>query len=71
VRPKERRNFRWSTNYNYLKIKDFSKKLNSTNRRAWKAFENVCRNFLGTEKAENYIEIVQEIILTYSSTGCH
>jgi hypothetical protein len=26
---------------------DFSTKLNSTERRAWKAFENVCRNFPG------------------------
>jgi hypothetical protein len=24
--------------------------LNSTERRAWKAFENLCRNFLGNEK---------------------
>jgi hypothetical protein len=27
--------------------------LNGTERRAWEAFENVCRNFLGNKKAEN------------------
>jgi len=32
---------------------DFSTKLNSTESRAWNAFENICRNFLSTEKAEN------------------
>ena len=29
---------------------DFSGKLNSTERRAWKALENICRNFLGNKK---------------------
>jgi hypothetical protein len=29
---------------------DFSVKLNSTERRAFKALENICRNFLGNEK---------------------
>ena len=53
-----------------FKYQDFSTKLNSTKRRAWKAFENICRIFLGTEKAENYSEIVQELISPYSATGC-
>jgi hypothetical protein len=29
---------------------DFSTKLNATERRAWEAFENVCRTFLGNKK---------------------
>ena len=33
---------------------DFSTKLNSTERRAWKAFGNVCTNFIGHEKAEKF-----------------
>jgi len=40
------------------KDEDFSTTSNSTGRRAWKAFENVCRNFLGNKRAENYSEIV-------------
>jgi hypothetical protein len=30
---------------------DFCTILNSTERRAWKTFENICRNFLGNEKS--------------------
>ena len=46
---------------------DFSRKLDSTERRAWKALENVCRKFLGNEKAENYSEIVQQRISLYNN----
>jgi len=41
---------------------DFSTKLNYTERKALKASENVRRNFLRNDKAENYSEIVQELI---------
>jgi len=40
----------------------FSTELNSTEGRAWKSFENIFRNFLGEEKAENFCEILQELI---------
>jgi len=46
-----------------------STKLNSTGRRAWKTFENVCRNFLGNKKVENYSETVQEPVASYSAVG--
>ena len=35
---------------------DFSTKLNSTEGRAWRAFENVWRIFLDNESVENYSE---------------
>jgi len=54
-----------------LEDHDISTKLNGTERRAWKAFENVCRNFLGNEKAENYSVIVHELISSYSAMGCN
>jgi hypothetical protein len=41
---------------------DVSIILNTTGRRVRKAFENVCGNFLGNEKEENYSEIVQKLI---------
>ena len=41
---------------------DISIKLNSTDRRGWKAFENVCRNFTGNKTAEYYSETVHELI---------
>jgi hypothetical protein len=50
--------------------RDFSKKLNSKERRAWKASENVCSNFTGIEKEENYNEILRQLILSYSALGC-
>jgi hypothetical protein len=50
---------------------DFSKKLNSTERRAWKASENACRNFVGKEKEENYSAIVQEPISSHNGMGCN
>jgi hypothetical protein len=34
---------------------DFSTKLNSTQRRTWKVFENVCKNFLDNEKRKNTV----------------
>jgi hypothetical protein len=33
------------------------------------AFENVCRKFLGNEKAENFSEIVKELISSFSAMG--
>jgi hypothetical protein len=45
----------------------FSTKLNSMEGRAWKAFENIFRNFLGKEKAKNFREIVQELISWHSA----
>jgi hypothetical protein len=50
---------------------DFSTKLKATERRAWEASENVCGTFLGNEKAENYSDIVQDLISSYSAVGCH
>jgi len=32
-----------------LQDQDFCIKLNNVGRTAWKAFENICRNFLGNE----------------------
>jgi hypothetical protein len=35
------------------------------------AFEYVCRNFLDNKKSENYSEIVQELISSYSAARCN
>ena len=50
---------------------NFSTKLNATERRVWKEFENVCRKFRGDEKAENSTEKVQELISPDSDMGCN
>jgi uncharacterized protein (DUF2344 family) len=43
--------------------------LNATERTAWEAFENVCRNILGNEKAANYSKLLQQLISLYSAVG--
>ena len=37
--------------------------------RAWKAFSKVAHDFLGNKKADNYMELVQELLLTYKILG--
>jgi hypothetical protein len=49
--------------------RDISIKFNSTERRAWKAFGNVCINFLGHEKLEKCSEVVQQLLSPYSVVG--
>jgi len=53
-----------------LEDQDFSTKANSTELRAWKAYENVCRNFVSKEHAKKCTEIVQEIISPHSALEC-
>lgn len=67
----ERKNFCWSTNYTNIQRKDFRTKLNFKERRAWKAFEKFCRNFIGKEKEENYSEIMHDLISSRSAMGCN
>ena len=38
--------------------------------RAWKAFSKVVHNFLGNKKADNYIELVEELLLSLQDLGC-
>ena len=56
---------------NCLKIKSLVQKLNSTERRDQKIFQNFCRNFLGNEKAENYSDNLKELISSYSAVACN
>jgi hypothetical protein len=52
-----------------LEEQTFSVKLNFTERRTWKTFEYILRNLLGKERTENYSEIAQELISSYSAVG--
>ena len=38
--------------------------------RAWKAFFKVVNNFLGNKRADNYIELVEELLLSLQDLGC-
>ena len=50
---------------------NFRPKLNAAERRAWDAFTNICSNFLGNTKSENYKEIVEELVSSYHAMGCN
>ena len=38
--------------------------------RAWKAFFKVVHNFLGKKRADDYIELVEELLLSLQDLGC-
>jgi len=50
---------------------DFKNKLNVAERRAWDMFQNMCSNFLGNKKSENYVEIVEELLSWGASCHCN
>ncbi|GBN18933.1 hypothetical protein AVEN_79253-1 [Araneus ventricosus] len=48
-----------------FKDSTFSKHLNRRKKRAWLAFKNVCMNFLGSRKSDNYVAHVEELLSSY------
>ena len=48
----------------------FTEKLNSTELDAWKSFKQVVDNFLVKYKAENFIDIVENLLQAYQRLGC-
>ncbi|KAK4871914.1 hypothetical protein RN001_016038 [Aquatica leii] len=49
----------------------FIEHLNRKEKRAWLAFQNVCKNFLGNHKSEDYVAHVEELLLAYQDIGCN
>lgn len=52
-----------------LNSTDFKNALSPVENRAWIAFENVTENFLGNKRANNYKDIVKEMIDGYQEMG--
>ncbi|UYV65537.1 hypothetical protein LAZ67_3004625 [Cordylochernes scorpioides] len=50
---------------------DFQNSLNEIKVAAWNSFKNVCKNFLGSVKVENYRDIVNDLLLSYKALGCN
>ncbi|UYV71963.1 hypothetical protein LAZ67_9001368 [Cordylochernes scorpioides] len=50
---------------------NFQNSLNEVEIAAWNSFRNVCRNFLGSAKVENYRDIVNDLLLSYKALGCN
>ncbi|UYV81545.1 hypothetical protein LAZ67_20001494 [Cordylochernes scorpioides] len=50
---------------------NFQNSLNEVEAAAWNSFRNVCKNFLGSVKVENYQDIVNDLLLSYKALGCN
>ncbi|UYV65024.1 hypothetical protein LAZ67_3002855 [Cordylochernes scorpioides] len=50
---------------------NFQNSLNEVEAAAWNSFKNVCKNFLGSVKVENYRDIVNDLLLSYKALGCN
>jgi hypothetical protein len=49
----------------------FEQKLHDIEKRAWKCFVNVVKNFLGNHRAENYKDLINELLISYKAMGCN
>ncbi|GBM32034.1 hypothetical protein AVEN_127375-1 [Araneus ventricosus] len=49
----------------------FVNSMNEAERKAWTSFVAVVGNFLGKRKAENYVELVNEMLNSFKSFGCN
>ncbi|GBP36303.1 hypothetical protein EVAR_85552_1 [Eumeta japonica] len=54
-----------------MKDSNFESTLNEAEQRAWTAFVEVCHNFLGNKKKENYREIILELLSSYKTLKCN
>lgn len=48
----------------------FVDSMDERERNAWQAFVLVVKNFLGNNKAENYVELVQNMLVSFRALGC-
>ena len=53
-----------------MKSDSFSEKLSAVERRPWKSFASVVEGFLGNHKADNFKNIVEELVDAYEKMGC-
>lgn len=49
----------------------FRNSMNELELKAWTAFVSVMQNFLGNKKSENYIELVEDLLLQLKNMGCN
>ena len=54
-----------------LQDREFDQALFGKEKIAWEAFKLVVTNFLGNRRADNYTELVSNLIKAYSSMGCN
>lgn len=54
-----------------LKDHIFTERLNSLEKAAWESFKDICANFLGNQRGENYKDIVENLLLNYKNLKCN
>ena len=54
-----------------MKDQRFPLSMDSLEAGAWSSFCAVVNNFLGNHKAQNYIELVENMLISFSDLGCH
>ncbi|GBN08881.1 hypothetical protein AVEN_202234-1 [Araneus ventricosus] len=52
-------------------MKSLKKKLSEAEKAAWLAFKSVCTHFLGNKKAENYEDLVGDMVKCFRVIGCN
>ncbi|GBO38287.1 hypothetical protein AVEN_22708-1 [Araneus ventricosus] len=50
---------------------EFEKKLSEAEKAAWLSFKSVCAHFLGNKKAENYEDLVGNMVKCFRVIGCN
>ncbi|UYV72104.1 hypothetical protein LAZ67_9001822 [Cordylochernes scorpioides] len=61
----------WNLLHKGTKDEIFLNSLNEVEAAAWNSFRNVCKNFLGSVKVENYRDIVNDLLLSYKVLVCN
>ena len=49
---------------------NFDTLMNQAELNAWLSFKSLCSNFLGSNKAENYRDLVENVSTSYHVLGC-
>ena len=52
------------------KREEFESKMPELFREAWKSYVDLCENFLGLHRSDDYVEKVQKLIANYRAQGC-
>lgn len=54
-----------------IKDEHFTETMTEGQNNAWLAFKNIVKDVLGNKRAQNYIEIVQELLESFKMIGCN
>lgn len=53
-----------------MRDRAFEQSLQNNEKAAWMAFKDVCSQFLGSTRAENYREVIARLLNAYKAMGC-